>query len=224
MRRLALMTACAAVFCSTAAHAQDLADYDYENLTFRGIGFDYGYIWPGRVEPAAMYSVRLDLGFLGPAVRIAPGLSYWSSQMRLRELDLLAERIMLLPPLRNAGIELTAQDLGTVHWSDLVLSLDAHIVFTAPYNIITFVGGGVGLHTLNGRGTTIDDTFVEDLLDSTSAGVALLAGAEIQPIQRLRIYTEARYTIVSDLRYPAVRIGLSLMLPPRVEETVQGGR
>ena len=66
----------------SAAQAQTLADYDYENLTFRGFGFDYGYIWPNKVESTDQYSVRLDLGFLGPAVRIATTLSYWSSALR----------------------------------------------------------------------------------------------------------------------------------------------
>jgi opacity protein-like surface antigen len=225
MRIPVLAAALAALACaSSAARAQDLADYDYENLTFRGVGFGYGYIWPSNVETTPTYSIRLDLGFLGPAVRISPGMSYWSSRLRTRELDVLAERISQLPAMRDNGVELTAQDMGTVFWSDLVLSLDAHVVFTAPYNIITFVGAGVGLHALNGRGDAIDDTFVEDLLDSTSAGMTLLAGAEVQPVSRLRIYGEARYTVVSDVRYPGVRIGLSLMLPPRNEDTVQGGR
>lgn len=222
-RRLVLAAACAAFFCGTTAHAQDLADYDYENLTFRGIGFDYGYIWPGKVEPAPMYSVRLDLGFLGPAVRISPSISYWSSAFRTRELDLLADRLSELPALRDRGIDLTADDIGSVDWSDLVLALDAHVVFTAPYQIITFVGAGVGLHALNGRGSAVENTFVEDLLDSTSAGAALMAGAEFQPIERLRIYGEARYTVVTDVRYPGVRIGASLMLPPRTEDN-EGGR
>jgi len=224
MRRLLLASGCLIACCAGAAHAQELADYDYGNLTFRGIGFDYGYIWPGKVEPAPMYSVRLDLGFLGPAVRISPSISYWSSRMRTRELDRLADRLEQLPPLIEQGVEITAQDLGTVDWSDLMLELDAHIVFTVPYNIITFVGGGVGIHGLNGRGAAIDDTFVEDLLDATTAGFSVMAGAELQPIERLRIYGEGRYTIVGDVRYPGVRLGLSLMLPPRDEEPLQGVR
>ena len=52
------------------AAAQDLADYDYENLSFRGIGFDWGFIWPTKVTSTATYSVRADLGFLGPSVRL----------------------------------------------------------------------------------------------------------------------------------------------------------
>ena len=207
------------------AVAQDLAEYDYENLTFRGIGFDYGHIWPSKVMSTPMYTVRLDLGFLGPAVRLAPSISYWSSRLRDSELERLADRLEQLTPLQENAIELTAEDLGEVLWSDLGLSVDAHIVWTAPYQVITFVGAGASVHALNGRGSLIDDTFIEGLLDSTAAGLAIMAGVEVQPIERLRLYGEARYTVVSDVRYPALRIGASLMLPPRVTSgTSQGGR
>jgi opacity protein-like surface antigen len=197
-----------------SAEAQTLADYDYDNLTFRGVGFDYGYIWPTKVNSTPSYSIRLDLGFLGPAVRIAPSISYWSSEMKLSELDRLADRLELLPVLQQQGVDITAQDLGVVKWSDLSLGLDGHVVWTAPFQVFTYLGAGVGVHALNGRGDAIANTFIEDLLDSTTAGMALMAGAEIQPMPRLRVYGEARYTIVSDVRYPGIRIGAALMLPP----------
>jgi hypothetical protein len=100
--------------------AQTLADYDYENLTFRGIGFDYGYIWPNKVEPTSMWSLRLDLGYLGPAVRIAPSISYWSSRLRTSELDRLADRLSSCRRCSEQGVVITAGDLGDIHWSDLV--------------------------------------------------------------------------------------------------------
>ena len=224
MRPLArLLTACALLLPAAHVHGQELADYDYENLTFRGIGFDYGYIWPTKVEAAPMYSIRLDLGFLGPAVRISPSLSYWSSEFRTTELDRLADRLSNLPPLQEQGVVISAADLGMVEWSDLTMSIDAHVVWTAPLDIITFIGVGGSLHALNGRGDAIAETFVEDLLDSTTAGVAVLAGAEFQPIPRLRLYGEARYTLVSDVRYPGLRLGAALMLPPRTVTSESGG-
>jgi hypothetical protein len=197
------------------AAAQSLADYDYENLSFRGIGFDYGRIWPNKVEGTALWSLRLDLGYLGPAVRLAPSISYWSSRMRAAELERLADRLSSLEPLQQQGVVITAGDLGDIYWSDLALSLDAHVVWTAPYEILTFVGAGVSLHALNGRGAVIDDTFIEDLLDSTSPGGSLLAGMEFMLLPQLRIYGEARYTLSSDVRYPALRLGGAFMLPAR---------
>jgi hypothetical protein len=213
--RAAIGLAAAVALWPSAASGQGLADYDYENLTFRGIGFDYGYIWPNKVMPTPMWSVRLDLGYLGPAVRLVPTLSYWSSRFRAVELDRLADRLSQLPALSREGIVLTGPDLGDIHWSDLSMSVDAHVVWTAPLDVITFVGAGLSLHALNGRGDAVDGTFVEDLLDSTSPGAALLAGMEVQLLPRLRAYGELRYTLVSDVRHAGIRIGGALMLPPQ---------
>jgi opacity protein-like surface antigen len=214
MRRLLVMLLLAAA-AAGPAHAQALADYDYENLVFRGLGVDYGYIWPNKVDPTRQLSLRFDLGYLGPAVRLAPSVSYWSSNLRRSELARLAAALERLPPLQEQGVQVSAADLGTIEWSDLVLSLDAHVVWTAPFNIITFVGAGGGVHLLNGRGDAINDTFVEDLLDTMSAGVALIAGVEYPLADRFRVYGEARYTLLSDIRYPGLRVGGALMLPPR---------
>lgn len=211
------------VLAPAGAGAQGLADYDYENLTFRGIGFDIGYIWPTKVESTPTYSVRLDLGFLGPAVRVSPSLTYWSSHMETQELDRLAERLSNLPPLVDRGVVIQAADLGRVEWSDVALQLDAHFVWTTPFDAYTYVGAGVGVHAMNGRGEAIENTFIEDLLDSTTAGMALMAGIELEPTARFRIYGEARYTLVSDVRYPGVRVGGALMLPARGAAS-QGGR
>lgn len=222
MKRLIL--AIFALFAATtAATAQNLADYDYENLAFRGIGLDYGYIWPNRVESTSSYTLRLDLGFLGPGVRVVPSLSYWSSEFKQSEIARFADQLNALPALQERGVIIEPDELGTIDWSDLALSLDAHYVWTAPLQVYTYLGAGIGLHIMNGSGSAVGDTFVEDLLDTTTAGIALMAGAEIQPFSRFRFYGEARMTLINDLRYPGLRLGGALMLPSRTSTTGQGG-
>jgi hypothetical protein len=215
VRRVCATLLMITAFCATHSVAQTLADYDYTNLAFRGIGFDYGYIWPSKVAPTPTYGVRLDLGFLGPGVRVTPSLTYWSSEFRSTEVDRLASQINRLPALQGKDVTVTRADLGTIKWSDVSLGLDAHMLWTTAVGIFTYVGAGVSVHALNGQGTFIQNTFVEDLLDSTAAGVNIVGGLEFQPVQRLRVYGEARYTIVSDVRYPGIRVGGALMLPPR---------
>ncbi|MEX2285339.1 MAG: hypothetical protein WEE89_22830 [Gemmatimonadota bacterium] len=212
---------------STSLRAQTAADYDYENLTFRGIGLDWGYIWPSKVVATPTYSLRLDLGFLGPAVRISPSITYWSSTIRTRELARLAEQLNRLPSLQDRNIAIQPSELGRISWSDLSASVDAHLVWTTPFDVFTYVGAGVGLHALNGKGSAVEGTFVEDLLDSTSGAVAFMAGVESQLFARLRIYGEGRFTLVSDLKYPGFRVGAAFMLPPRTAPAgggTQGGR
>lgn len=202
-----------------AATAQGLADYDYDNLNFRGIGFDWGRISPNKVNPTNLYGLRVDLGFLGPAIRLIPSVSYWSSDLKRSELESVAARLSNLPAIRERGITIDADDLGTVEWSTLSLSVDTHAVWTAPAHIYTYAGVGVGLHAMNGRGASIDDTFIEDLLDTITAGLAVMAGLEYQVTSVLRLYGEARYTVQSEIRYPAFRFGLAFMVPSRTGGT-----
>jgi opacity protein-like surface antigen len=204
-----------------AASAQNIADYDYANLTFRGIGFDYGYIWPTKVQSTSTYSLRVDLGYLGPGVRIAPSISYWSSHFERGELERLANRLNAIP-----GVVIDADDLGSISWRDVSLSVDAQLVWTIPFRAFTYIGAGAGLHVLNGNGPAFENTFVEDLLDSTSGAVAGMIGLEFQPIPNIRLYGEGRYTLMSDVRYPGFRVGAAFMLPQpnAAQGQAQGGR
>ena len=199
---------------ATSAAGQSLADYDYTNLAFRGIGFDYGRIFPSKVDAAPSYSLRLDLGFLGPGVRIVPSMTYWSSKFKQSELERFVTKINKLP-----GANVTVADLGEIKWSDLSFGVDAHVLWTTPIGLYTYVGAGGAIHVLNGQGDFIQNTFVEDLLDSVTAGIALMGGAEFQVAPRFRIYGEARYTVASDIRYPGFRAGGALMLPQRTTRT-----
>lgn len=189
------------------ARAQSLADYDYENLSFRGIGVDWGYIWPTKVHNAQSFGVRMDLGYLGPGIRIVPSIQYWHSDFLDSELNRLAARLNTRPFVNVGG------PLGPVRWSDLSLNLDGQFVWTTPLNVLTYVGAGAGLHVLRGGGPAFDGTFVGDLLNSVTAGLNGLAGLELPVGRRFRVYGEARYTwVINDVRYPWARIGLAFML------------
>lgn len=209
MRRTLLLAAllgAALPALAVPAAAQTLADYDYENLTFRGAGVDFGYVWANKVVDTEMFGVRLDLGYLGPGVRIVPSIAYWSSRLTGAELDTLAARINA-----QTGSVLQGSDLGPIRWSDLSLSLDGQFVWNTPLRVLTFVGAGAGLHALNGQGAAVDDTFVEDLLDSITAGVNALAGFEFEPFSRIRLYAEGRYTALNSIQYLSAKAGVQIM-------------
>ncbi len=204
-----------------SAQGQTLADYDYENLTFRGIGVDVGYIWPSKVQSTTTYGMHLDLGYLGPGIRIMPGLSYWSSTMKASELNRLAAQLNKLPGMGTSPI--SGDELGPIDWSDLSLEVAADYVWVAPANVFTYLGASVGVHALNGQGPVIDNTFIEDLLDSITPSVAAIAGVEYQPLSRLRVFGEARYTLMTDIHYPGLHVGVALLLPPRGTGEDAGG-
>ncbi len=194
---------------------QDLADYDYTHLGFRGVGLDLGLVWPDKVGNTAQLGLRLDLGYLGPGVRIIPSLTYWQSDIADAEIDTLAARLS-----DQLGVPIDGEDLGPIEWSDLALSLDGQLVWNTPSNVLTFAGLGLGFHALNGKGPAIDDTFVEDLLDSITAAAAVLAGLEFEPTPQLRVYAEGRYTIMNSVRFGSARIGAQFMFRPGDVEEV----
>ncbi len=207
--RLPILTAALGLALGLAAGpaaGQTLADYDYDQLTFRGIGFDVGYLWSERIEDTQRYTVRVDLGYLGPGVRIVPSLSYWSSRVEGEDLDDWAARLS-----QQTGAPITGDDLGPVEWSDLALSLDGQFVWSTPLGVFTYVGLGAGVHALNGRGPAVNGTFVEDLLDDFTAGLDGLLGAELELQHSFRLYAEARYTAMTSLQYASFRAGAQLM-------------
>ena len=200
--RAVILVSVLALVCAPPGGAQELADFDYENLTFRGVGLEWGYLWPDNVEPTPSYGIRVDMGYLGPGLRITPSLSYWSSRMKRSEVAQLENRVDSLI------VGAPSVDLGPIDWSDVAFALDAHVVWRVPYGILTFAGLGASVHFLNGDGVAINDTFIEDLLDSVSAGLGLQAGVEYPLNSHFRIYATGRLEILEDIRYSAIRAGL----------------
>jgi hypothetical protein len=205
-----LVASLAAALLAVPVRGQDLADFDYENLRFRGFAPEWGYLWPTRVEPTQSYGVRLDLGYLGPGVRIVPSVTYWTSTFKAGEVRELEERVASLISTQTDEPPPTV-DLGVIDWSDVALAVDAQLVWRVPYGVLTFAGLGAAAHVLDGSGAAVDGTFVEDLLDSVTAGFNAHAGVEYPVARRFRLYGQARYEVMGDLRYTQLRLGGQIM-------------
>jgi len=185
---------------------QDLADFDYENLSFRGVGFDWGYLYPSRVENTQSFTAKFDLGYLGPGLRIQPHVTYWTAPFKSSEVTELEDRVASLVA-NQTGAPAPAVDLGTIDWTDVSIGLDSHVVWSLPADVLSFAGLGVAAHVLNGDGAAINGTFIEDLLDSVTAGVNLHLGLEYPVTNAFRISSQARYEVMGDLQYLQLRFG-----------------
>ncbi|TVR62710.1 MAG: hypothetical protein EA422_10805 [Gemmatimonadales bacterium] len=193
------------------AQGQELADFDYENLSFRGAGLDFGYMTSSRVESTGTFGARADLGFLGPGVRVTAGFTRWSSFLKGSEVRTLEERVEELI-LEQTGTD-TQVDLGRISWSDVAFHADAHVLWRVPaVGIYTYAGAGATAHVLRGGGEAIEDTFVEDLLDSIRAGLNIHGGVEMPLHPRFRVYGESRFEFMENLRYLQVKVGGQFMI------------
>ena len=209
----ALVAACR---MAAPAAAQELADFDYEHLSFRGIGFEGGYLPAQGIHgvrgKTQTWGARLDLGYLGPGLRISPSVTYWQSELDPAEVSSIETRIEQLI-VREVGDSGTGAevDLGKIVWRDVVVGVDSHIVWNIPFGWLSFLGLGASVHVLDGRGETIEDTFIDDLLDSVRPGVNVHAGLEYPLGRWARLYWHGRYEVTDDLRYLNARGGLQVM-------------
>jgi hypothetical protein len=213
VRLILSMAACVLLLAPTRAQGQELADLDYEYLSFRGFGLDWGYLWPNRIQRAGSVGLRIDMGYAGPGLRIMPHVGYWSSPLEQREITEFEDRIEALITAQS-GAPSPQLDLGTIRWRDVAVGVDAHVVWDSPLDLLTYGGIGVTAHVLDGDGDAIADTFIDDLLDSVTAGFNLHFGLEYPVNERLRIYSVSRYEVMSDLQYFTVRGGFQIMTGP----------
>jgi hypothetical protein len=204
---------CALGLVPGIAAGQDVADIDYEHLSFRGIAPEWGYLWPNRVEDTQSYGVRVDMGYMGPGLRITPSLMYWSSRWQQGEVSEFSDRIAQLVAEQTGGAAPNL-DLGTIEYRDIAIGVDAHVVWEVPFDLLTFGGLGLTAHVVDGDGPAINGTFVEDLLDSVEPGFNLHFGAEYPVTDRMRLYSVARYEVMPDFQYFQIRTGWQFMFAP----------
>ena len=198
---------------SVPASGQDIADIDYEYLSFRGVALEFGYLWPDRVQETQSYGLRFDMGYAGTGLRVVPSLMYWTSPMIESEIVEFEGRVQDLVAQQNGGVR-PELDLGTIEYSDIALGLDVQVVWELPLDVLTFGGVGASAHVMNGDGDVINGTFVEDLLDSVEPGFNLHVGTEYPITETMRLYASGRYEVMPDLRYLQVRAGWQFMWGP----------
>lgn len=208
------LVALAAVLPGEQARGQELADYDYENLSFRGVGLEAGIAFPSRVETTPTINLRFDLGFLGPGFRLAPTLSYWRSDFRADEVAELEERLEDLVVDADPTASPTV-DLGVLRWSDLVMTVDGQYVWNSSPELEVFLGSGFSAHLMNGSGAAIQNTFVEDLLDRVTLGVNAHVGLALVASPEFQLTGQLRYEVLDDLGYPEIRFGAVYSLASR---------
>ena len=76
-----------------------------------------------RWSPSLTYGVRMDLGYLGPGLRVVPSITYWSSRMKAREVGELESRLDSLIAQTQPGVSSDPVTFGLIDWSDLALAL-----------------------------------------------------------------------------------------------------
>lgn len=204
-RRLSTVALAVAALIALAgpAGAQGLEEYDYANLGLRALGLEAFYVNASQNEGTLGIGAKLDLGFLGPNIRVVPRFGYWKADVdagQVRELETQLEEASGLAPgsISLGDIERSAYIIGTdIQWTSRTATV-------APY-----IGLGLDVYILNDDGEAIRDTFLDDLV--VTAGVSGVVGAQIALSPTWAAYGEFRGAAVTDASNVGVAFGIFLM-------------
>ena len=190
---------------------QELADYDYEKLAFRGISVEYGNILFKTYEETEVYSVKLDLGFLGPGVRMATRASYWSSEMVPEELVSFESSLNTMILAQGGVLPGNGLEIGSIKRDDMSVSVEADYVWRIPLGMLLSTGLSASAHLVNGTTKIPDDTFLNGLLDSFTAGFNVHSGVEYLVTDRIRLYGDSRIGLAGNVRFFQFGGGLTIL-------------
>jgi hypothetical protein len=181
--------------------AQNLEEYDYENLRLRAIGVDVMWANAEDAKGAVGFGVRADLGPLGPHVRVVPRFAYWKADMEDEAVAKFENNLedLCTPP----GCNIELGDLQRNYW---IVGLDLHWILENSL-VSPYLGAGADLYILDDSGQAIKGTFLDDAV--VTAGLSGVGGVQFDTGKHLRLYADVRGTLVTSASNLAVYAGIA---------------
>ncbi|GAC1651057.1 MAG: hypothetical protein NVS4B3_10940 [Gemmatimonadaceae bacterium] len=180
-----------------------------DRLRLTSLGAGAGMVKPVQVVGTQAYSLFADYGEIIPHWRVVFTATYWGSRFTDATVRAFADSLQ-----KNALIDTSGRarvDPGRVSISDIALGADMRWSPPWPPAFRPYVGGGLTAHVLNAEGKLINGTFVERALDSIAAGFSALTGVQTAIGRHIIVDVQARYDLVSGIRYGSARAGLSYL-------------
>jgi len=172
------------------AQAQNLEQYDYANLGLRAIGAEVLYVDPSQNDGTVGLGAKIDLGFLGPGIRVVPRFAYWTADVEASSIDELERQLEEVSELEPGSV-----NLGAIDRSAFVFGADVHFIASLP-RVSPYVGVGLDVYALNDDGNAIRGTFLDDLV--VTAGASAVGGLQLAVSPSWSVYGELRGTAVTD--------------------------
>jgi hypothetical protein len=182
-----------------------LSQFSYDNLKPSALQLDLGPLGGNNIRGTLTGGLRLDYGFIAPHVRVLLGVSYYKADFSS------AARARFEQRLKSVVIDPSADDtirLGRITWSDVTGDVDLQYVLPQGRAVITYLGIGLGAHIRHGSGPAINGTFVQDALNSITAGLNGTIGVEVGA-KRWRVTFEGRGVWSSGVSTVSLRTGVA---------------
>ena len=180
-----------------------LSKFSYDNLKPSALQLDLGPVGGNNIRGTLTGGLRLDYGFIAPHVRVLLGVSYYRADFSSAARARFEQR---LDSIVNPGTNDTI-NLGRIRWSDLTGDVDLQYVLPQGHAVTTYLGVGLGAHIRHGSGPAINGTFVQDALNSITAGLNGTIGVEVGA-KRWRFTLEGRGVLSSGVSTVSLRSGL----------------
>lgn len=198
------------VVAQPAAAQGFLEQFSYEGLRLSGVGVELGVMASDRLTRGLSPAVRVDYGIVAPNVRVLLGVAYSRGDFNAEEIAAFEAQLRRIVDDPTGDFTI---GVGRITLSDVQADLSLQYLFDADARLTTYLGGGVAVHIRNGTGDAIDDTFVEDALDTIAAGLVASLGAQFALTPGLHLTADFRGGLTSELRTASARGGVMIRLP-----------
>jgi hypothetical protein len=181
-----------------------LSQFSYDNLKPSALQLDLGPVGGNNIRGALTGGMRLDYGLIAPHVRVLLGLSYYKADFSS------AARARFEQRLRSVVIDPAGDDtirLGRITWSDVTGDVDLQYVLPQGRGVTAYLGIGLGAHIRHSSGPAINGTFVQDALNSITAGLNGTIGVEVGA-KRWRFTLDGRGVLSSGVSTVSLRSGV----------------
>lgn len=187
-----------------------LEQFSYSGLGLSGLGFDLGPVVSNHLDRAVSGAVRVDYGFIAPRIRTLISASYFRSRFDSSDIATFEQRLrgVVNDPTSDFNV-----DVGTITWTNVELDLDLQYMVGPGHRVTPYAGLGVGVQVRRATGAAIDNTFVQDALNTIAADLNGSAGIEIGLFRDLRLTIEGRGSLASGLTSATARAGLMYRFP-----------
>ncbi len=182
------------------AEAQNLEQYDYANLGLRAIGVEILYVDPSQNDVTVGIGAKIDLGFLGPGIRVVPRFAYWKADVEASSIDELERQLEEVSELEPGSV-----NLGAIDRSAYVFGADVHFIASLA-RVSPYIGAGLDIYALNDDGNAIRGTFLDDLV--VTAGASAVGGLQVALSPSWSAYGELRATAVTDASSLGAALGI----------------
>ena len=204
-RSVSLGLAVMLIVAPSSAQAQGLFErLNLDRLKLTAMGGSYGAIQPSQMEATQAYSLHADYGEIAPRWRVVFTVTYWGSHYRDNIVRAFADSLGVSIEDPEGNAEVISSGVAV---SDIAVGGD--IRWMSPMRFVRFkpyLGGNLSVHVLNAEGKLINGTFMEQALDNIATGIAGVAGMDIVVFSHLSVGAQARYDLLSGIRYSSLRL------------------